>query len=81
MVTSAIYGLWMITNPRARDKVFIFVDGMWHGQWVVNSLNGETPDPTREKQNAARYLLLEESFLQEHQKIEGICAQGIRLPE
>lgn len=54
---------------------------MWHGQFVVDFLNGEIPDPKAEEENAARYRFLEESFVREHQKREAIRAQGIRLPE
>lgn len=56
-------------------------EAMWHGRLVVDFLNGETPNPKIENENASRYRFLEESFLQEHQKIEGIRAQGIRLPD
>ena len=54
---------------------------MWHGQFVVDFLNGEIPDPKAEEENATRYRFLEESFVREHQKREAIRAQGIRLPE
>ncbi|MAS93149.1 MAG: hypothetical protein CMO55_08125 [Verrucomicrobiales bacterium] len=70
------------STPRENTTASIPLgEAMWHGQLVVDFLNGEAPDPKIENENSSRYRFLEESFLQEHRKIEGIRAQGIRLPE
>lgn len=43
---------------------------MWHGQRIIDYLNNETKTGTAANRYAAGYRALEESFLQEHRKIE-----------
>ena len=53
------------SNPDEQTNESIpLEEAMWHGQWVVDFLNGESQHSSTEKRNATAFQSLEESFLQ-----------------